>query len=151
MAIKRPKPEEIVVKLRQVEVLMGQPSCAATRYGPQSIQSRPHCPDGEQRRGLKGLRQRMSEVKYNPHSVKDTLAVERDRRPLTERQRRAWSLNMGHASEKITQTHYGTIGDDERTALFEVISEAKVVATRALSDEEMIALVDAVQAALEVK
>ena len=35
MAIKRPKPEEIVVKLRQVEVLMGQGidhSCSASQF-----------------------------------------------------------------------------------------------------------------------
>ncbi len=49
---------------------------------------------------------------YNPHSVKDTVAAERDRRPLTERQRRAWSQNMGHDSETTTQRHYGTIGDE---------------------------------------
>ncbi|MBM1690786.1 tyrosine-type recombinase/integrase [Sulfitobacter geojensis] len=87
-------------------------------------------------------------VKYSPHSVKDTLAVERDRKPLTERQRRAWSLNMGHDSEATTQKHYGTIGDDERAALFEEIGEAKVVAPRVLSDEAKIALVDRIVAEL---
>lgn len=87
-------------------------------------------------------------VKYNPHSVKDTLAAERDRRSLTERQRRAWSQNMGHDRDTTTQRHYGTIGDDERAELFEEIGEAKVVATRLLSDGEKIALVDAVAAAL---
>ena len=34
MAIKRPKPEEIVVKLRQVEVLMGQRPPTSSRDHP---------------------------------------------------------------------------------------------------------------------
>lgn len=87
-------------------------------------------------------------VKYNPHSVKDTLAAERDRRSLTERQRRAWSQNMGHDSETTTQRHYGTIGDDERTELFEEITEAKAKTLRDLSDREKIALVDGIRAKL---
>ncbi|WP_283428122.1 tyrosine-type recombinase/integrase, partial [Shimia sagamensis] len=66
-----------------------------------------------------------TEVKYNPHSVKDTFAAEHDRRPLTQQQRKAWSENMGHESEKITETHYGKLPEAARFALFEDIVQGK--------------------------
>ncbi|WP_412565618.1 hypothetical protein [Thalassobius sp. MITS945101] len=88
---------------------------------------------------------RDTEVKYNPHSVKDTLAAERDRRPLTQQQRKAWSENMGHESEKITETHYGKLSEAERFDLFEEIVQGKeggMAAPRILTDAQKIALMN---------
>lgn len=86
-------------------------------------------------------------ISYNPHSVKDTLAAERDRRPLTQQQRKAWSENMGHDCEKITETHYGKLTDDERFTLLEDIDhigEENAGGPWAMSDEEKIAIMDSV-------
>lgn len=88
---------------------------------------------------------RDKETKYNPHSVKDTLAAERDRRPLTQLQRKAWSENMGHESEKITVTHYGKIPETKRFALFDEIAQGKGEVgptTRKMTDAQKIALMD---------
>ena len=57
---------------------------------------------------------------------------------------------MGHDCEKTTQTHYGTNGESERSALFEEIGEDKAAAPRVLSDEAKIALVDRIVAELVV-
>lgn len=94
---------------------------------------------------------RDAEVKYNPHSVKDTIAAERDRRPLTQLQRKAWSENMGHDSEKITETHYGKLSEEERSALFEEIVHSENSSENTsvfMSDEDKIALVNGVLASV---
>jgi integrase len=59
---------------------------------------------------------------YSPHAAKHTIADERGKRPLTDEQRRAWSLNMGHESEHITETHYAKMSDDRRFDVIESIS-----------------------------
>jgi integrase len=92
---------------------------------------------------------RDTEVKYSPHSVKDTLAAERDRRPLTQQQRKAWSENMGHESEKITETHYGKLSEAERFDLFEEIVQGKGEvgpAPRKMTDAQKLALMNEVLA-----
>lgn len=97
---------------------------------------------------------RDSEVKYNPHSVKDTLAAERDRRPLTQQQRKAWSENMGHENEKITETHYGKLSEAERFDLFEEIDRgqnANGSSPLRLTDTQKFALVNGVLARLGVE
>jgi site-specific recombinase XerC len=83
--------------------------------------------------------------KYSPHSVKDTLAAERDCRPLTQQQRKAWSENMGHESEKITEVHYGKLTEAERFTLFEKIGqngERGVNSPPILSDANKLALMN---------
>lgn len=55
-------------------------------------------------------------IKFMPHSAKHTIAAERDLRHLTQEQRKAWSENMGHENEQITQAHYGKLSDDRRAA-----------------------------------
>lgn len=60
---------------------------------------------------------------YTPHSAKHTIAHERDVRPLTNEQRRAWSLNMGHENEQITETHYAKMSDDRRFDVLESITD----------------------------
>lgn len=60
---------------------------------------------------------------YTPHSAKDTIARERDARPLTNEQRRAWSQNMGHENERTTETHYAKMSDDRRFTVLESITD----------------------------
>jgi integrase len=87
---------------------------------------------------------RNSDVKYTPHSARHTLAAERDARPLTHEQRKAWSEAMGHEKEQTTEVHYGRLSDERRTELFRQISEGKSATITDLSDEEKIQLVDMV-------
>lgn len=58
---------------------------------------------------------------YTPHSAKHTIAAERDRRHLTALERKAWSENMGHETEQITERHYGQLSPDERRQAIENI------------------------------
>lgn len=85
---------------------------------------------------------RANEVKFTPHSAKHCIGAERDERPLTRLERKAWSENMGHENEQITERHYGKLPDDRR---FEVLEHIGANVSRApfkISDEEKIALVD---------
>ena len=60
---------------------------------------------------------------YTPHSARHTIAHERDVRPLTHEERRAWSENMGHENEQITDKHYAKMSDDRRFTLLESITD----------------------------
>ncbi|MEM6899233.1 MAG: hypothetical protein AAF583_05625 [Pseudomonadota bacterium] len=51
------------------------------------------------------LASRMGEARYTPHAAKHTIAALRGTLSLTEAQRKAWSQNMGHETEQITETH----------------------------------------------
>ncbi len=87
------------------------------------------------------------EVRYTPHSAKHTIAAERDRRPLTHEERKAWSENMGHETEKITEAHYGKLPTERR---MELIHHAcsKGRGLRQLTGDEKIALVDEIASQL---
>lgn len=61
---------------------------------------------------------------YTPHAAKHTIAAERDKRQLTHEQRKAWSENMGHENEQITDTHYGKLTDTRRIEVLETVSDA---------------------------
>lgn len=61
--------------------------------------------------------------KYSPHSAKHTIGALRDERRMTHEQRRAWSENMGHESERITETYYGKLSDERRCDLIESIGD----------------------------
>jgi len=63
------------------------------------------------------------EQDYTPHSARHTIAHERNVRHLTDEQRRAWSLNMAHENEQITDTHYAKMSDDKRFEVLESIDE----------------------------
>jgi len=92
---------------------------------------------------------RNSVVKYTPHSAKHTLGAERDARPLTHEQRKAWSEAMGHEKEQTTEAHYGRLTDERRAELFRQIAEGKSTTTTDLSDEAKIKLVDMVLEAIK--
>ncbi len=81
-------------------------------------------------------------VKFTPHSAKDCISAERDKRPLTQLQRKAWSENMGHENEQITERHYGKLTNEQRFEVLEQISANPRLDVVQLSDDEKIALVD---------
>jgi integrase len=83
-------------------------------------------------------------VKFTPHSAKDCIAAERDIRPLTHLERKAWSENMGHENEQTTERHYGKLTDDKRFEVLEHIGSSARIDPRAISDEVKIALVDGI-------
>jgi integrase len=83
-------------------------------------------------------------VKFTPHSAKDCIAAERDIRPLTHLERKAWSENMGHENEQTTERHYGKLTDDKRFEVLEHIGSGARIDLRAISDEAKIALVDGI-------
>lgn len=89
-------------------------------------------------------------VPYTPHAAKHTIGAERDARPLTHQQRKAWSLNMGHETEQITERHYGTMTEDQRFEVMENIVTDCGSDVPEMTDEEKIALVDAVAERLGV-
>ena len=92
---------------------------------------------------------RNSTVQYTPHSAKHTLGAERDARPLTREQRKAWSEAMGHENEQTTDLHYGRLTDERRAELFRQIAEGKSAGTTELNDEAKIRLVDMVLEAIK--
>ncbi len=87
------------------------------------------------------------ETQYTPHSAKHAIAAERDRRPLTQEGRKAWSENMGHESEQITTSHYGRLPPERRLELVRT-SSGGLIGRSAITDSEKIAIVDAVLASM---
>lgn len=85
---------------------------------------------------------RESAVKFTPHSAKHTIGAERDERPLTQIERKAWSENMGHENEQITERHYGKLSDERRFEVLESIGANAGSDPFKISDEEKIALFD---------
>lgn len=78
---------------------------------------------------------------YTPHSAKHTIAHERGVRSLSDEQRRAWSLNMGHENEQITEMHYAKMSDDRRFDVLESItaeiSSSQTHVLESVSNEEL--------------
>ena len=81
---------------------------------------------------------------YTPHSARHTLAAERDMRPLTQLERKAWSENLGHETEQITETHYGKLTEPQRVEVLEGIGDSAFLVAENLSQEEKAALVDGI-------
>ncbi|UYV36732.1 hypothetical protein N4R57_17325 [Rhodobacteraceae bacterium D3-12] len=64
---------------------------------------------------------------------------------MTHQQRKAWSENMGHESEKITELHYGKLFESERFALFDEIDQDKQeneTAPQKMTDAQKLALMN---------
>jgi integrase len=61
---------------------------------------------------------------YSPHSVRDSLAHLRDEICRTPEQRKAFSANLGHSSEKVTETYYGKVDDQRREEIFRAFDNA---------------------------
>ena len=56
---------------------------------------------------------------FNPHSARHFLKSIRDDHCRTAEQRKAWSYNMGHEDEQVTEINYARMTDERRDALFE--------------------------------
>lgn len=83
-----------------------------------------------------------SSAKYSPHSAKHTIGALRDEKRMTHEQRRAWSENMGHESERITETHYAKFSDEQRAEVLENIGDIDNRIPFDLSDKEKVAMFD---------
>ena len=55
---------------------------------------------------------------YNPHSARHFLKLVRDDYCRTPEQRKAWSYNMGHENERITETNYAKMTNQRRDDIF---------------------------------
>ena len=91
---------------------------------------------------------RGTETKYTPHAAKHTIGAERDIRPLTHEERKAWSLNMGHQSEQTTELYYGTMKDDRRFEVLESIGNKKTIDPKNWSESEKAKMFDNIFEAL---
>ncbi len=56
---------------------------------------------------------------FNPHSAKRYLVSVRDEYCRTPEQRKAWSYNLGHEHEQITETSYAKMNDHRRNDAFD--------------------------------
>ncbi|SFR38709.1 Site-specific recombinase XerC [Yoonia tamlensis] len=83
-----------------------------------------------------------SDVKYTPHAAKHTIGAEKDMRPLTQLERKAWSVNMGHENEQTTERHYGKLADEQRFEVLGNIGKNELTKNANISDEVKIAIFD---------
>lgn len=84
-------------------------------------------------------------VTYTPQAAKHTIAAERNNRPLTSVQRKAWSKNMAPENDLTTNRHYGKMTDDRRREVLDTAPEKHdPMGALTWSDEDKIALVDAI-------
>ncbi len=58
-------------------------------------------------------------ISYSPHSARHTLVNLGDQLCRTAEERKAWSLNLGHATEAVTWEHYGKVDGDRKDEIFE--------------------------------
>ena len=56
---------------------------------------------------------------FNPHSARHYLISIRDEHCKTAEQRKAWSYNLGHENEKITEANYAKMTDRRRNEIFD--------------------------------
>lgn len=87
---------------------------------------------------------RNSVTKFTPHAAKHTIGAERGVRSLTDEERKAWSLNMGHDSEQTTERHYGIMTDNRRFEVLESIGRKKTIDPRNLSQSEKAKIFDSI-------
>lgn len=92
---------------------------------------------------------RNRDIKYTPHAARHTIGAERDIRALTNEQRKAWSLNMGHDSEQTTDQHYATMSDNRRFEVLEGIGKKKTIDPQDMSEAEKARIFDAMFAAID--
>lgn len=55
---------------------------------------------------------------FNPHAARHYLASVRDEYCRNPEQRKAWSYNLGHKNEQITETNYAKMTDQRRDEVF---------------------------------
>lgn len=63
---------------------------------------------------------------FNPHSAKHYLVSVRDEYCRTPEQRKAWSYNLGHEHEQITESSYAKMNDQRRNDAFDKLMAGDV-------------------------
>lgn len=58
---------------------------------------------------------------FNPHSIRNTLALLGDELCQTHKQRKAWSQNLGHESIKTTENYYAKLDQKEQLSTMDEI------------------------------
>jgi integrase len=64
---------------------------------------------------------------YSPHSARHCLAALGEKLCRTPAARKAWSLNLGHATEVITRVHYAKLTNEQRDKVFEDFNAADLL------------------------
>lgn len=94
-----------------------------------------HWPKGTNRAGIEPMRTSLAVTEafkaatsqpphnYSPHSARHSLAALGDQLCRSSEDKKAWSLNLGHSSEKTTQTHYAKVTDTRKCEIFEAFNE----------------------------
>ena len=83
-----------------------------------------------------------SGTKFTPHAAKHTIGSERDNRALTNEERKAWSLNMGHDSEVTTERHYAAMSEDKRLEVLKNLGTKTTIDPQNLSDRQKARMFD---------
>jgi integrase len=91
-----------------------------------------------------------SDTKYTPHAAKHSIGAERGIRQLSQEERKAWSLNMGHENEQTTERHYGKMSDGRRHEVLENIGLKKTIDPRNFSDSQKARMFDTILEAIVV-
>ncbi|WP_278924212.1 tyrosine-type recombinase/integrase [Pseudophaeobacter profundi] len=65
-------------------------------------------------------------MNYSPHSARHALKALGARVCRTQEERKAWSMNLGHADEAITERHYGKMSAARSRAIVEALSSDEV-------------------------
>ncbi|SER94298.1 Site-specific recombinase XerD [Tranquillimonas rosea] len=63
---------------------------------------------------------------YTPHSVRHTLKALGARMCRSHEQRKAWSMNLGHSDEQITEKHYAKMSQSRSSEIMEALSSDQV-------------------------
>ncbi|MEP5170926.1 MAG: site-specific integrase [Shimia thalassica] len=63
---------------------------------------------------------------YTPHSARHTLKALGARLCRTHEERKAWSMNLGHADEQITERHYGKMSAMRSQTIIEALNSDEV-------------------------
>lgn len=73
-----------------------------------------------------------SRIKCNctPHSVRDTLKALGNELCTSPKDRKAWSLDLGHTTEKTTETYYGKLSDQRRRSIIDGISTISLLTAK---------------------
>lgn len=64
-----------------------------------------------------------STLNYSPHSARHCLAALGEQICRSSEEKKAWSLNLGHSSEQVTQSHYAKVSEVRKCEIFEGFSE----------------------------
>jgi|GEM_PF-1128436 len=75
---------------------------------------------------------------YSPHSARHYIAAQRDKFCSSREELKAWSLNMGHEKEAITETHYAKMTSSARMEILSNIGQNPSAGSHTESDKDLI-------------